>query len=128
MKRTAPVQGSTPILWDVHLLAWEAYDKKWNFGKSAELVAESGGFRVNELDELLPDWRERDGRMTDTTTEPTRCRYCNMKVTMHTHDCPYGDGQLVRRDWMERHMEEEVRRHRAAARVLFCGQRRRVWR
>ena len=60
--RTAPVQGAKPISWETHLLAWEAYDRKWRCGQTAERIAQRGGFAVSEMDEFVPDWRERENQ------------------------------------------------------------------
>jgi hypothetical protein len=58
--KTAPVQGGPRIPWAIHLEAWDAYRKKWDYGgQSAERLAQRGGFHADEMDEFVPDWRTR---------------------------------------------------------------------
>ena len=62
--RRAPIQGeyspderkhypAGSITWEEHLAVWDAYDKKWRCGQSAERVAERCGFGHREAEELL---------------------------------------------------------------------------
>ena len=58
-----PTRGVKPhpmsIPWSVAELAYSVYTA--NYGRDQTLVglAERGGFHASEMDQLLPDWRER---------------------------------------------------------------------
>lgn len=61
--RIAPVQGYPPgIPWPIHLEAYEAYCRKYG-GQVALIDLDGrrcrGGFGINELDVLIPNWRHR---------------------------------------------------------------------
>lgn len=60
-EKRAPVQGYKPgIPWALHLEAYDAYCRRW--GRKQPALIEGwcrGGFHVDELDELVPGWRER---------------------------------------------------------------------
>lgn len=73
-ERRAPVQGEWvratrqrrpdgTVAWWEHLEAWEAYDKMFHNGQSAERMAERGGFGYSELVMFLghepTTWRPR---------------------------------------------------------------------
>jgi hypothetical protein len=70
-EKTAPVQGwAGGIPWSLHLEAYAAYCRK--YGSQEEIIDQEGcncrgGFDVLELDELVPDWRQRT-----SSTEPLR--------------------------------------------------------
>lgn len=49
----------TSIPWDVADLAYSVYRQRYGDGQSLERLAERGGFGANELDDMLPDWRDR---------------------------------------------------------------------
>lgn len=49
----------TSIPWEVADLAYSVYSNKYGRDQSIERMAERGGFGAEEMDELLPDWRER---------------------------------------------------------------------
>lgn len=60
----APIQGEYDpderkhyprgsISWEEHLEVWQAYDRKWRCGQSAERIAQRGGFGYREATELL---------------------------------------------------------------------------
>lgn len=59
------VQAPGTITWAEHLEAWQAYDKKWRCGQTAERIVERGGFDWNELVEFLgrepTTWLPRTG-------------------------------------------------------------------
>ena len=62
-EKRAPVQGFKPgIPWAMHLRAYEAYCKMWNLTQPALLDLEGrhcrGGFSTDELNELIPGWRQ----------------------------------------------------------------------
>lgn len=59
-EKRAPVQGYAPgIPWSLHMEAYAVYCKKW--GPQPAMIEGwcRGGFHVDELDELVPGWRER---------------------------------------------------------------------
>lgn len=58
-EKTAPVQGFGRIPWSLHLEAWKAYASKYGRSQSAERIADRHGFHVDELDEFVPNWRNR---------------------------------------------------------------------
>jgi hypothetical protein len=47
------------IPWSVAELAYSVYSGKYGRSQSLETLAERGGFGPGEMDEFLPDWRER---------------------------------------------------------------------
>lgn len=59
----APVQGyEGTIPWPLHLEAYDAYQKRWS--RQTALIDLKGrgcrgGFHVGELDQFIPDWRDR---------------------------------------------------------------------
>lgn len=58
-ERRAPVQGfSAGIPWEMHLRAYDVYCKR--HGRQQALIEGGcrGGFGVNELDALIPGWRD----------------------------------------------------------------------
>lgn len=52
-----PVATGGRIPWRVAELAYIEYAKRYGRDQSLERLAERGGFHVNELDALLPEWR-----------------------------------------------------------------------
>lgn len=50
---THTMHAGGTISWDEHLQVWQAYDKKWRCGQSAERVAARGGFGRREAEQLL---------------------------------------------------------------------------
>jgi hypothetical protein len=54
---TKPYPLSIP--WSVAELAYSVYISRYGSSQPLERLAERGGFHVLEMDELLPDWRER---------------------------------------------------------------------
>lgn len=67
MSKMFPIQRSytkqkphpTSIPWEVADLAYSVYSNLYGRDQSLERMAERGGFGAKEMDELLPDWRER---------------------------------------------------------------------
>lgn len=64
--KTFPIQserGAKPhplrIPWSVAELAYSVYASRYGRGQSLERLAERGGFGPGEMDEFVPDWRER---------------------------------------------------------------------
>ena len=49
----------TEIPWYVADLAYSAYSARYGREQSLERLAERGGFSPSEMDDFLPDWRER---------------------------------------------------------------------
>lgn len=47
------------IPWSVAELAYSVYSARYGREQSLERLAERGGFYPSEMDELLPDWRNR---------------------------------------------------------------------
>lgn len=55
---TAPCQGySSGLPWEVHLKVYEKYCEKYKPQPALIQGNCRGGFALNELDDLLPDWR-----------------------------------------------------------------------
>lgn len=72
-EKRAPVQGLTGgIPWSLHLEAYAVYSKKWA-PQPAMIDLEGrgcrGGFSTGELDEFIPDWRERISERTAMQAE-----------------------------------------------------------
>lgn len=71
IERTCPIateRNAKPhpmrIPWSVAELAYSAYAGKYGRIQTLERLAERGGFYPSEMDELLPDWRERSDEIT----------------------------------------------------------------
>lgn len=47
------------VPWEVAELAYSMYTGRHGKGQSLERLAERGGFAPSEMDEFVPDWRER---------------------------------------------------------------------
>lgn len=65
-ERKFPIQterGAKPhpllIPWSMAELAYSGYAANYGKSQSLERLAERGGFGPSEMDEYLPDWRER---------------------------------------------------------------------
>lgn len=64
-ERMFPIQASrsgvhpTRIPWSVAELAYTRYVHSFGHGQTLERLAERGGFGAEEMDSLLPDWRQR---------------------------------------------------------------------
>ena len=58
-QRRFPVISGGTIPWAVAELAYISYAQRSGSSQSLERLAERGGFGVEELDVLLPDWRDR---------------------------------------------------------------------
>lgn len=59
IREVAPVQGFGPIPWPLHVEAWREYHRIYDSRQNAETIADRGGFHAEEMDELLPGWREK---------------------------------------------------------------------
>lgn len=59
----------TTIPWSVADLAYSVYSKKYGHRQSLKKLAVRGGFWSGEMDELLPDWRERCSEITALRAE-----------------------------------------------------------
>ena len=64
--RTFPIQSEraakphpTRIPWWLADLAYSVYRARFGSGQSLERLAERGGFHPSEMDEYVPDWRDR---------------------------------------------------------------------
>jgi hypothetical protein len=64
--RMFPIQrqrGAKPhplsIPWSLAELAYSVYSSRYGSSQSLERLAERGGFGPGEMDEFVPDWRER---------------------------------------------------------------------
>ncbi len=71
-KRLFPIQsqrGAAPhplqIPWEVAELAYSVYSARYGRSQSLERLAERGGFGPGEMDDFLPDWRDRCSKMDD---------------------------------------------------------------
>ena len=55
-----PLLGETgSIPWAVAKAAYAEYVKRYGNRQSLQRIAERGGFSIKEMDDLLPDWRDR---------------------------------------------------------------------
>lgn len=84
--RMAPVQGSDPIPWAVHVAAWEVYAKRYGEDQSASRLAQRGGFSVGELDKFLPGWRSDAGRAIFSQQELTAALAAERERCATWHD------------------------------------------
>lgn len=72
--RMFPIQtkrGAKPhpllIPWSVAELAYSVYAAQYGRSQTLERLAQRGGFGPGEMDEYLPDWRERCSEITTLT-------------------------------------------------------------
>lgn len=73
--KIAPVQGfSAGIPWEMHLRAYDAYCKRWSPQPALIEGWCRGGFHVDELDGLIPGWREELSSVKRLETELTAAR------------------------------------------------------
>lgn len=54
----------TCIPWSVAELAYSSYVRQFGRCQTLERIADRGGFSPNEMDEFVPDWRERSSEIT----------------------------------------------------------------
>jgi hypothetical protein len=81
------------IPWSVAELAYSVYARRYGTSQSLSRLAERGGFAPSELDDYLPDWRERCSEVAALKKE---IKQLQVKVA-------HLNGKLL---WME-----EMRRH-----------------
>ena len=63
--KTFPVAGSSmTIPWSVAEEAYLGYNPRGIYSQTLLRLAERGGFHVSELDEYVPDWREKASEIT----------------------------------------------------------------
>jgi hypothetical protein len=62
------------IPWDVAELAYSVYSSRYGTSQSLSRLAERGGFHVSEMDDMLPDWRERCDTIQRQAAELERLR------------------------------------------------------
>lgn len=55
----------TSIPWSIADLAYSVYSARYGHGQSLEGLAQRGGFGAREMDEFVPDWRERSSEVTE---------------------------------------------------------------
>lgn len=60
------------IPWSIAELAYSVYSLKYGRSQSLERMAERGGFYAGEMDEFLPNWRERASEVTALREEVAR--------------------------------------------------------
>jgi len=61
--------GPMTIPWEVAEYAYSVYSSKYGRSQSLERLRERGGFHASELDDFVPDWRERASRITQLERE-----------------------------------------------------------
>lgn len=71
-KRAAPHPLQIP--WDVAELAYSVYSARFGRGQSLERIAERGGFSPNEMDDFVPNWRDRCSSLAAAAAEIKRLR------------------------------------------------------
>ena len=66
---SSKISNPHPMLipWDIAELAYSVYVSQYGRRQSLERLAERGGFSSREMDEFLPDWRERCDRVRQLT-------------------------------------------------------------
>ena len=78
--RMFPIQSAhgakphpTSIPWAIADLAYSVYSARYGKDQSLERMAERGGFSPGEMDDFLPDWRERVAALPAQVGEPVGC-------------------------------------------------------
>jgi len=61
--------GPMTIPWEVAEYAYSVYSSRYGRSQSLERLGERGGFHASELDDFVPDWRERASRITQLERE-----------------------------------------------------------
>jgi hypothetical protein len=64
----------TKIPWAIADLAYSVYSSRFGRSQSLERLAERGGFHAGEMDDYLPDWRERSSALTTAQAEAAALR------------------------------------------------------
>lgn len=68
--KTFPVVGtSMTIPWSVAEEAYLGYNPDGRYSQTLLRLAERGGFHVSELDDYVPDWREKTSEITRLRAE-----------------------------------------------------------
>lgn len=78
------------IPWSVAELAYSVYSGRYGTGQSLERLAERGGFHASEMDEYVPDWRDRASELTALRAklaEAERERDTYKRLHRHALDC-----------------------------------------
>ena len=57
------------VPWSIAELAYSVYASRYGRSQSLERLAERGGFHAGEMDDLLPDWRERCSAIDAATAD-----------------------------------------------------------
>lgn len=78
-----PSEKSEPhpmrIPWDVAELAYSRYAGRFGVSQSLERLAERGGFHSCEMDEFVPDWRERCSTINKLKAEIAQTRLATLE-------------------------------------------------
>lgn len=69
------------IPWSVAELAYSVYAGRYGTSQSLERLAERGGFGDGEMDEFLPDWRDRCDTIAELRRQLAALREQNEKLT-----------------------------------------------
>jgi hypothetical protein len=94
--RMFPIQaqrGAAPhpmqVPWHVAELAYSVYAGQNGTGQSLERLAQRGGFGPEEMDELLPDWRERCilAAQPKAPSPTSDCPVCGWQSDQEALDC-----------------------------------------
>ena len=66
--------GPLSIPWSVAEKAYGVYASRYGRGQSLERLAERGGFGVNEMDDMYPQWRDEVSEIAELRDQLRRCQ------------------------------------------------------
>lgn len=84
------------IPWSIAQLAYSVYARNYGGGQTLERLAERGGFGAGEMDEFLPDWRERCSEVTALRAQLTEA---NRRI--EAAEKRLGDQKAIHSRWFD---------------------------
>lgn len=121
--RMFPVVRGGQIPWAVAELAYIAYAERFGRDQSLERLAHRGGFHADELDELLPDWRDRIAPRSPAPREAESDEEFVPHPFRSRTPYEHGDDRDIWCGDCEYHRDHKIHKPapREAVRVLSCG-------
>jgi hypothetical protein len=93
MFTVADKPGPTRIPWFLADMAYSKYSAQHGKSQTLERMKERGGFWASEMDEFVPDWRERAERLS-TQSATLACgrpaKPYEVRVCRTPHACSFG--------------------------------------
>jgi len=103
--------GPMTIPWEVAEYAYSVYSSKYGRSQSLERLRERGGFHASELDDFVPDWRERASRITQLERELAQAQSdlvevdaANVRLARDLQSARSASGDSARLDWLDQNV------------------------